>query len=722
LEKVLKAVESGKPYALAFVDMRMPPGWDGVETIEKILQIDPEIQIVICTAYSDYSWEDILTRFGRADRLLILKKPFDMAEVCQLACALTEKWSLTRQANLKMDQMQTMVSEQTAVLQAEVTQRRTSEAALQLIKERYALAVAGANDGIWDWDIALNTVFYSTRWKAMLGFTEGEISSAPQEWLDRIHPEDVERAKRELDAHREGQSNQFYSEHRVKNKALEYRWMLSRGLAVRDETGAVSRIAGSQTDITDRKIADEKLRHDALHDSLTGLANRTMLMVQINHCMMRAKRVPDYIFAVLFLDLDRFKLINDSLGHDAGDQVLKETSARLLTELRGLDTVTRWPEDVVARPGGDEFVLVLDTLRAPVDAARVAERVLQALAKPIMIDGHEIVVSASVGIVVSSPTYERAEDILRDADTALYHAKREGKGRSRIFDEKMHDEAVKRLWMETELRHAIHGGELTLHYQPILSAVTGKVVEVEALVRWQHPQRGLICPGDFIPLAEETGLIVPLGNWVLEAASRQLREWDATVPEFAGVVVAVNVSGRQLVRPEFAGEASKILDRAEIDRHRFKVEITESALIESGDAATATLNGLREAGLQLHMDDFGSGYSSLSYLHRLPFEWLKIDRCFIMEMHTNDAKKPIVQAIVTLGHLLGMKVAAEGVETSADVEYLRELGCDFLQGFFFSRPLPAEQIAAYVRRTNQLRTPPKKGESREMDLASPWAA
>ncbi|MEA2735887.1 MAG: hypothetical protein QOE14_2338, partial [Humisphaera sp.] len=444
-----------------------------------------------------------------------------------------------------------------------------------------------------------------------------------------------------------------------------------------------------------------KLRHDALHDGLTGLANRVMLMGQINQCMQRARRLRDYTFAVMFLDLDRFKLINDSLGHDAGDQVLKEIAKRLLIELRGVDTVTRWPEDFVARPGGDEFVLVLDIIRAPVDAARVSERILKALAKPFMLDGHEVVVSASIGIAVNLPAYQRAEDILRDADTALYHAKREGKGRTRIFDPQMHEAAVKRLWMETELRRAIGAGELTLHYQPILSAVTGRVVEVEALVRWQHPERGLIPPMDFIPMAEETGLIVPLGNWVFQAACRQLREWDSTIPEFADVMVAVNVSGRQLVRGEFVTEATNMLAQAELDPGRVKIEITESAMIESGAAAMDTLTGLRKAGLQLHMDDFGSGYSSLSYLHRLPFEWLKIDCSFVREMDLDSTKKPIVEAIVTLGHSLGMKVVAEGVESDAHVAYLRDLGCEFLQGFHFSRPLPAEKAATYVREKNQ---------------------
>jgi diguanylate cyclase (GGDEF)-like protein/PAS domain S-box-containing protein len=720
-EKVRQAVAAGRPYALAFVDMRMPPGWDGVQTIEKIWQIDPDIQIVICTAYSDYSWEDILNKFGRIDRLLILKKPFDLAEVCQLACALTEKWALTRQANLKMGEMQAMVQHQLSVLKTEVTEHRRSEAALELIKERYALAVAGANDGIWDWDVAGGLVFYSPRWKAMLGFAEEEIGSAREEWLSRIHPEDAERMTRELDLHLSGRTEQFHSEHRMRNKSGDYRWMLSRGLAVRDAAGAVSRIAGSQTDITDRKFAEEKLRHDALHDGLTGLANRVMLMVQLNQCMLRARRLPGYTFAVLFMDLDRFKVINDSLGHDAGDQLLREVARRLLAELRGLDTVTRWPEDVVARPGGDEFVLVLDTLRAPMDASRVAERIIKALEVPVTVDGKEVAISGSIGIAISSPGYQRAEDILRDADTALYYAKREGKGHSRIFDPQMQDAAVKRLWMETQLQHAINVGELSLHFQPILSTVTGRIVEVEALVRWQHPERGLIQPGEFIPLAEETGLIVPLGNWVLEAACRQLRQWDLEIPEFADVAVAVNVSGRQLARPEFVAKACAVLEQAELNPQRLKIEITESAIIESGAEAMSSLTALREAGFQLHMDDFGSGYSSLSYLHRLPFEWLKIDRSFIMEMDADPAKKMIVEAIVTLGHSLGMKVTAEGVESAAQAAYLRELGCDFLQGFYFSCPLPAEEAAAYVREKNRGVPLRAKSEERRVLLA-PCAA
>jgi diguanylate cyclase (GGDEF)-like protein len=439
----------------------------------------------------------------------------------------------------------------------------------------------------------------------------------------------------------------------------------------------------------------------ALHDSVTGLANRALLLTEMNQRMLRAARLPGYAVAALFLNVDRFRLINDSLGRAAGDRLLSEIATRLQAMVRKPGKVAQWPRDIVARTGGDEFVLLLDTIRASQDAAHVADRILNTLAKPITLDELEVVVSASIGIAMSSPACQQPEDILRDADTARYHAKREGNERSRIFDARMHDAAVKRLWMESDLRRAIDAGELTLHYQPIPSASTGKVAEVEALVRWQHPEHGLISPGDFIPLAEETGLIIPLGNWVLERACRQLREWDSSIPEFADVVVAVNVSGRQLMRPEFASEVTAILQRVGVRPERVKLEITESAMIASGSAATVRLAELREAGLQLHMDDFGSGYSSLSYLYRLPFVHLKMDRSFVEAMEVDQNARPVVEAIVKLGHSLHLKVVAEGVENAAQLSFLRQVGCDFLQGFYISPPVPAEQAAAYVGETNR---------------------
>jgi len=691
-EMVRGAIAAGKNYAVAFVDMRMPPGWDGVETIAKIWEIDTEIQIVVCTAYSDYSREEMVKKLGNVDRFLILKKPFDAIEVSQLACALTQKWNLARHLN----KLRGIIEERTQSLQAEVVERRHSEEELRQSQGRYALALAGANDGIWDWDFTNGVVFYSPRWKSMLGDMDGKITSTAEEWFKRIHPDDLGRMKRELEAHIEGRTEQFRSEHRMMHGDGEYRWMLSRGVAVRDSSGKALRAAGSQTDITDWKLAESRLRHDALHDTLTGLANRALLMDRINQSLERVKRTPGKAFAVIFLDLDRFKVINDSLGHVAGDQLLVELGKRLESALRTGDTVSREEPDNLARLGGDEFVALLDAIGTPADAIRVADRLQKVTAQAFYVGGHEVFVTASLGIAMGNGNGNKAEDILRDADTALYDAKNTGRGSYRMFDQQMHASAMQRLMMESELRRGIERGELRLLYQPVHSMATGELVEVEALVRWEHPRRGMISPAEFIPLAEETGLILPLGHWVLHEACRQAKLWQTEVPRLRELCVAVNVSGRQFARVEMPAEVAAALAKTGLCARYLKLEITETTIMESGDPAIVELNALREMGVQFHLDDFGTGYSSLGYLHRMPIEALKIDQSFIAGMGEDRTGTSIVQAIVALAKSLDMRVVAEGVENQSQVDFLRGIGCDFAQGYYFARPLTAEELAKFA--------------------------
>ncbi|HZS39571.1 MAG TPA: EAL domain-containing protein, partial [Polyangia bacterium] len=599
---VERRLAEGERYALVFLDMRMPPGWNGVETLERLWKVDPDIQVVICTAYSDCSWEDLLGKFGEVDRLLILKKPFDTAEVCQLACALTEKWRLARRAHLKLNQLRAMVDEQTRDLQQLAQSLRASE-------ERYTIAAAAANDGLWDWDLLGDTVYYSPRWKAMLGFVESEIGSALTEWIDRLHPDDRVPVRAELDAHLTGRVEAFRAECRLRHKDGQYRWMLWRGLGVRDAAGRVVRMAGSQTDITERRVAEEQLRHDAFHDTLTGLANRALLSDRLERCLARLKRDPSLTFAVLFLDLDRFKLINDSLGHLTGDKLLLEIAQRLTGCVRATDTVMKIDHHSLARIGGDEFVLLLDGLREPEDALRVAERLLDTMSQPFNIDGHEIFSAFSVGVALSRPDYASPEEVLRDADTALYQAKSAGRGRYEVFDRAMHLTAMNRWQTENELRHALERDELCLHYQPIVSLDGRAVSQLEALVRWQHPQRGMVPPGEFIPVAEETGLIVPLGSWVLRRACAQLAEWRRVAGR--PVSVAVNVSGKQFARAGFVAEVEQALAESGADPASLIVELTETVLMETGAVMQARLEGLRALGVRIHLDDFGTGYSSL---------------------------------------------------------------------------------------------------------------
>ena len=449
------AIAEGRPFSVAFVDMRMPPGWDGVMTLKRLWALDPELQCVICTAYSECSWEDILEQLGINDRLLLLRKPFDSAEVCQLASALTEKWHLARRAHLKLEQLRSMVEEQTQHL-------AESEA-------RYALAAEGSNDGLWDWNLSTNEVFYAPRWSSLLGLSADEPTVAgPERWMDRIHPADAARFRSGFEELRSGKMEHFSIEYRALHADGQYRWMLCRGAASRRPDGVPCRAAGSQTDITNRKVAETQLRHDASHDALTGLPNRVLLTERMSRCLAWQRRNPSFRYAVLFIDLDRFKVINDSLGHAVGDALLVALAARFSASVRVTDTVATIDAHV-ARLGGDEFVVLLEGISQDADAIRVADRLLASVVEPIDAAGHAIYASLSIGVAIGHAGYERVEDIIRDADTALYRAKGAGRGRYDVFTDELHVAAMERWRVESDLRRAIEQQEFTLFYQPVTS-------------------------------------------------------------------------------------------------------------------------------------------------------------------------------------------------------------------------------------------------------------
>ncbi len=432
------------------------------------------------------------------------------------------------------------------------------------------------------------------------------------------------------------------------------------------------------TDVTARRKAQARLLQAAFYDPLTGLPNRALFKDRLEIAFARAKGREAARFAVFFLDLDRFKLVNDSLGHRAGDELLVQIARRLESCRRAGDTV--------ARLGGDEFTLLVEGVATDEEAIAVAERVHRSLMPPYMIEGHEVFAGASIGIALGGPATERVEHLLRDADTAMYRAKVRG-CRHAVFDSSMHERAMAALRIENELRRALERGELRVHYQPIVELSSSKILGVEALVRWEHRERGLVPPSEFIPLAEETGLVVPLGHWVLDEACRAL----STLPE--RITLSVNLSGRQLLQPEFCTELKEMLARCCIDPSRLRLELTESMLIGNGAAAIAALTQLRGTGVRLCIDDFGTGYSSLSYLHELPIDSLKIDRSFVGAMGDDERKIKIVQSILVLGKALGIDVVAEGVETQEQVDVLRRLGCERAQGYFFARPVPLEQLS-----------------------------
>ena len=554
---------------------------------------------------------------------------------------------------------------------------RTS--ALRDSEERYALAVQGANDGLWDWNLKTNQIYFSPRWKAMLGYNEDEIEDSPEEWFSRVHSDDLQRVKVEVAAHLKGHATHFENEHRVLHKDGSYRWMLCRGLAVLDADSLAYRMAGSQTDVTDRKKVEEQLIHDSLHDALTGLPNRVLFLDRLDHALSLTKRHPDRKPAVLFLDIDRFKIINDSLGHMAGDQMLIATARRLDSCLRA--------EDTLARLGGDEFAILLDNTNDVSDTVRVAERIQRRLVSTALLSGHDRSVTASIGIVMITPDYAQSEDILRDADTAMYRAKASGKARYQIFDATMHASVQAQLQLEADLQRAIGRQELLAYFQPIVSA-SGEMIGAEALVRWQHPQRGLVPPNEFIPIAEEMGLIIAMDQWMIRTACTHAKTWhEAGHTHWS---VAVNISARQFQDQSLPKTVQNILQETGLPAHALKIEITESVAMQDLDVSIRVLNELNAMGIQISIDDFGTGYSSMGYLKRFPLHVLKIDRSFIQDITQDSDSEVITKAMIVMAHSLKLAVIAEGVETEEQCALLRSLGCDAMQGYFFSRPMPAE--------------------------------
>lgn len=565
----------------------------------------------------------------------------------------------------------------------DVTDALEAQRALQESENRYALAALGAGAGLWDWNLLTGQLYLSPRWKTMLGYPV-DASDNGREWVNRVHPDDIERVRTAFSAHLSGELPHFECEYRMRRADGSFAWVLGRGVAVMGQDGRAERIAGSQSDITERKRAEEQLSRNAFFDTLTELPNRALFLERLDRTLARAQRAPDYSFAVLFLDIDRFKKINDSLGHLPGDQLLIEAAKRFESCLR--------PGDTVARLGGDEFALLIDDIHDPEDVNLVAGRIQQALQAPFSLDGKEVFVTVSIGIAPSYGGQERADELLRNADTAMYRAKGLGRARHEVFDSAMHQRAMRMLELETDLWRAVERCELRLFYQPIVSLRDGGVCGFEALVRWQHPERGLISPGDFIPLAEETGLIAPLGWWVLEEACRQGQAWNQLWKPATPIMMSVNLSSKQFSQDDLIQRVQNIVGASSFDPHALKLEITESVLMENTESASAMLRQLKKMGIGLSMDDFGTGYSSLSYLHRFPLDTLKIDRSFISQIRPQGRNREIVRTILSLAHDLEMNVVAEGIETEEQLHALRRMNCGYAQGFFFAKPLPAAKV------------------------------
>jgi diguanylate cyclase (GGDEF)-like protein/PAS domain S-box-containing protein len=648
-EDALKALLCGT-YDVCLCDYQLG-SHDGIEFLDALTQSNTTVPVIMLTGQEDREIDVAAMQAGAADYLV-------KSEITAQLLERSIRYTLNHTRTL---------------------------AALREREEQYALVARAADDGIWDWNLTTQTTFFSGRWKSILGYGEDELTDQMDEWFSRIHPEDQSRFQLNFDNHLNGQEPALKCEYRIAHRDGTYRWVRSCGLVVRDAQNRVVRMAGTLTDLTYQV---------ALYDALTGLPNRNLFFDQVKRSLKKAQRDPTYKLAVLYLDCDRFKFINDSLGHLIGDHLLIGIARRLEGLLR--------PGDVFARLGGDEFAILLENLRGLEEAERVARRINQALEAPFNLEGHTVFISSSIGIALNSAQTLRYEDLLRDADTAMYHAKSRGKSQFAIFENSMHVQAQACLQIETDLRYALDSNQLQLFYQPIINVQTGTLAGAEALIRWFHPQKGMKLPTQFIPVAEETQLIQQIDWWVLQSACQQMVLWKQQFHHLENFAISVNLSRQLFTSANLATRIDQLLADIRLPARYLKLEVTETTIIEDPNLFRSLLKQLQALGIKVEIDDFGSGYSSLGLLQDLPLSALKIDRSFLQSLEFSPKASAILSVIIQLAHHLGVEATAEGVENSLQLQSLKDLGCDFVQGYFFSKPLPVQEFESFFIRPTQI--------------------
>jgi len=654
----------------------MMPGINGIEICRQIKAIEKwrMVPIIIVTALNrkedlaqcfDAGADDFITKpinkielRARVNSMLRIKQHYDLLQT-----------SLERQAALEKEKV---------------------EASLKESENRYASLASVVPVGIFRLDLDGHCLYVNDHWSYITGMSADESEGLG--WLNGIHPEDrITVARQWYDATKIG-TVPLSLECRFLGSKDNTIWVIGQSVLERNEHRQMTGFVGTITDITERKEAQKNLLYNSLHDPLTSLANRTLLIKTLEVAIAKASVSESYQYAVLFLDLDRFKVINDSLGHLFGDQLLQNVAQKLQSYLK--------PTDLIARIGGDEFVILLEDIAGDEDVLQVVQKILHQFQTSTVINGQEVFITTSIGLVFGNSHYKKANDLIRDADIALYHAKSEGKATYRVFDARMHTQAVNRLNLETQLRKAFERDEFVLHYQPIMDIFKKQLVGFEALVRWQHPTRGLILPSEFIPITEETGLILRLDDWVINESCRQLSDWRNRFPEHFPLKISVNLSVQDLRATNLVSSIESSLSKTGLSGDCITLEITESMLIDNIHKTIDLLNQLREKNIHISIDDFGTGYSSLKYLHLLPADYLKIDRSFVSRMAQENRDYQVVNTIINLSNQLGVAVIAEGIETNQQLKWLEKLGCEFGQGYFFSKPLPASEIEQLIFQFN----------------------
>lgn len=673
VEKIKQAFAEGAPYSLAFVDIRMPPGWDGLETIKHIWEIDDNIQVVICTAYSDYTWEQTVEALGQKDNLLILKKPFDYVAVRQLAFALTKKWQLLQKSKTYTSSLESKIKARTESLRSSLAlMRATLESSAEgiLVVDQHGIIV-DHNKKLIEM-LALPSLFaHSKKFDAFIEYLDKNIEN-PKQFIQKLK-------------HLKNNSDEIMIGTIKYHKNKVYEYYTQPYSLMNNKENMLGRV-WSFRDVSKRASLEEALKYQALHDPLTGLPNRVLLLDRLKLSIAMAKR-RNTSFAVMFIDFDRFKLINDSFSHDIGDQILSDVTARLSRSVRA--------DDTLARLGGDEFVLIADQLQSEEDANIIAGKLLNMLSSDLVIEGHTIHMPASIGISLFPEDGITVDDLLKNADAAMYHAKALGGNQYQFYKKQLNIANLKRIEKEAELREGIQRNEFFLEFQPQMDFSTNKLVSVEALIRWQHPKKGVLLPIDFIPLAEETGLIVPIGEWILRTACKQNKFWQDE--GFTPIQIAVNLSAKQLNQYNLIEMIKKVLEESKLDPKYLMIELSENIIFKNAEQIEA-IEKIKELGVKIALDDFGMGFSSINNLRELPVDCIKIDKSYVKNLESNKSNDVIVQAIIELAHNLNLYVMAEGVETKDQFEFLKESQCSGFQGFYFSKPLSSIECESMLRK------------------------